>query len=80
MSDGIKREYRFTVRLSSAEKAALAALAARFKLDQSATVRKALQLALDAGGPLPRAGHFVPLPAGELAFPVRLSGKAAHGG
>jgi hypothetical protein len=79
VSEGIKREYGFTVRLSPAEKAALAVLAARFKLDQSATVRKALQLALAAGGPLPRAGRFVPLPAGNLAFPVRLSRKAAHG-
>lgn len=80
MSETLARDYRFTVRLSPEEKAGLEALANRFKLDKSAMVRKALQLALASGQPLPTVGRFVPLHAEDVAFPVRLSGKAAHGG
>jgi hypothetical protein len=79
VSEGVKREYSFTVRLSSAEKAGLAALAERLKLDPSATVRKALRLALGSGTSLPRVGCFTPLHAKGIAFRIRLSGKAAHG-
>ncbi len=79
-SENIKRDYSFTVRLSPKEKATLEALAERFDLDKSATVRRVLQLALASEQPLPNVGRFVPFNAGELAFPVRLSGKDTNGG
>ena len=81
MSDGLSRDYSFTVRLSPEEKAELEQLADRFKLDKSATVRRALQLTLATSkSTLSETGLFVPLRAEELAFPVRLSGKDADGG
>ena len=42
----VTRDYSLTVRLSPEEKAALEALAERFDLDKSATVRHALTLVL----------------------------------
>ena len=80
MSDSVIRDHSFTVRLSAEEKAGLEALADRFELDKSAAVRKALQLALVSGQPLPRVGQFVPIHAEDVAFPVRLSGKIANDG
>jgi hypothetical protein len=78
VSDSITRDYSFTVRLSSEEKAHLEQLAERFNLDKSATVRRALQLALmTSKATLTETGLFVPLRAEDLAFPVRLSGKDA---
>ncbi len=79
-SGNIKRDYSFTVRLSPGEKAALEALAERFDLNKSATVRRALKLTLASEQPLPSVGRFVPFNAEELAFPVRLSGKDTNGG
>lgn len=77
----ITRDYSFTVRLSPEEKTELEQLADRFKLDKSATVRRALQLTLATSkSTLSETGLFVPLRAEELAFPVRLSGKDADGG
>ena len=80
MSETIVRDYSFTVRLAPEEKAQLEALADRFHLDKSATMRKALLLALTGGQPLPTVGRFVPLHTEDVVFPVRLSGKAADGG
>ena len=81
MSDSISRDYSFTVRLSPEEKAELEQLAQRFKLDKSATVRRALHLTLATSKTqLTETGLFVPLRAEELVFPVRLSGKDADGG
>ena len=78
MSDSITRDYSFTVRLSPEEKAHLEQLAERFNLDKSATVRRALQLALmTSKATLTETGLFVPLRAEDLVFPVRLSGKDA---
>ena len=78
MSDGIKRDYSFTVRLSPEERASLEQLAKHFDLDKSATVRRALQLTLTSSKTsLSETGLFVPLRAEELVFPVRLSGKDA---
>ncbi len=81
MSETVTRDYSFTVRLSPEEKAALEALAERFNLDKSATLRRALQLTLmTSKATLTETGLFVPLHAEDLAFPVRLSGKAADAG
>lgn len=80
MSEIVVRDYSFTVRLSPDEKATLETLAQRLKLDKSATVRKALQLACASGQALPSVGRFVPIHAGELAFAVRLRGKAGNDG
>ena len=78
MSATVIRDYSLTVRLSADEKAQLQTLAERLNLDKSATARRALQLACTTGkSPLPVNGQFVPLPADDLAFPVRLSSKAA---
>jgi hypothetical protein len=80
-SGAIKRDYSFTVRLSPEEKTALETLAERFDLDKSATVRRALHLALNSGKvKLPESGQFVPLHSEVAAFPVRLSGKGSHDG
>lgn len=80
MSEPVIRDYSFTVRLSAEERAQLEALAAQWGLDKSATVRRALQMAPAGGQPLPAVGCFVPLHVEDVAFPVRLSGKAANGG
>lgn len=80
MSESIIRDYSFTVRLSAEERAQLEALAAQWGLDKSATVRRALQMALTERQSLPQNGHFVALQPEEVTFPVRLSGKAANGG
>ena len=86
MTESVTRDYSVTVRLSSVEKAALVALAERFDLDKSATVRHALTLVLQnemspvAASGLPRSGQFVPLNGDGITIPVRLSGKAPHDG
>ncbi|MAU11772.1 MAG: hypothetical protein CL607_18245 [Anaerolineaceae bacterium] len=79
MSDGITRDYSFTVRFSADERTALEALAAQWQLDKSATVRRALQMALKRQR-LPERGHFVALQPEVVSFPVRLSGKGSHDG
>lgn len=78
MSDEISRNYRLTVRLSVDEKAQLDALTEQLGLDMSATVRKALQLTYLGVQPLPANGHFVPVDADGMTFPIRLSGKGDH--
>lgn len=80
MSESITRDYSFTVRLSADERAQLEALAAQLKLDKSATVRRALQMALAERQRLPQSGRFVVVQTEDVTFPVRLSGKAANGG
>lgn len=80
MNDGITRDYSVTVRLSTDERTALEALAAQWQLDKSATVRRALQLALIEHQRLPQRGHFVALQPEVVSFPVRLSGKESHDG
>ena len=81
MSDPVVRDYSFTVRLSADERAELEALAAQWRLDKSATVRRALQMAAQILSSerqrLPQSGHFVSLQPEAVSFPVRLSGKAA---
>lgn len=77
MSEPVVRDYSFTVRLSADERAELEALAAQWGLDKSATVRRALQMALSERQSLPQSGHFVALQPAAVSFPVRLSGKAA---
>lgn len=77
MSESAARDHCFTVRLSADERAKLEALAAQWGLDRSATVRRALQMALSERQRLPQSGHFVLLQPGAVSFPVRLSGKAA---
>ena len=77
MSEFVTRDYSFTVRLSPEEKAALEALAMQWQLDKSATVRRALQMALIERQSLPQSGHFVALQPEVVSFPVRLSEKAA---
>jgi hypothetical protein len=80
MSETVIRDYSLTVRLSADEKVQLETLAERLNLDKSATVRRALQLAqVGDKSRLPTSGQFVPLPAEDLIFAVRLSGKAADG-
>ena len=82
----VTRDYSLTVRLSPEEKAALEALAERFDLDKSATVRHALTLFLQhetspvAVSALPSSGQFVPLNGDGITIPVRLSGKGTHDG
>jgi hypothetical protein len=76
MSDPVIRDYSFTVRLSADERAELEALAMQWGLDKSATVRRALGMALAARQRLPQSGHFVSLQPEAVSFPVRLSGKA----
>lgn len=79
MSDPIKRDYSFTVRLSPEEKAALETLADRLDLDRSAAVRQALFLANHRTPlSLTASGRFVALHAGKQVFPVRLNGKASR--
>ena len=78
MNEPVVRDYSFTVRLSSDERAELEALAAQWGLDKSATVRRALQMALSERQRLPQSGHFVALQPEAVSFPVRLSGKAAN--
>ncbi|MCB9451468.1 MAG: hypothetical protein H6672_08510 [Anaerolineaceae bacterium] len=78
MSDAIIREHSVTVRLSAEERALLEALAARFQLDKSATIRKAVQLALAEPGRLPQAGQFVAAQSESVTFPVRLSERGTH--
>ena len=78
MSDSITRDYSLTVRLSPDERATLEALATRFDLDKSATVRHVLHLASSDNPVLPSEGRFVPLRHTDVTFPVRLSGKDAH--
>lgn len=80
MSEPVIRDYSFTVRLSAEERAQLEALAAQWNLDKSATVRRALQLTLAERQRLPQSGRFVVVQTDDVTFPVRLSGKAAHGG
>lgn len=80
MSEPVIRDYSFTVRLSAEERAQLEALAAQWNLDKSATVRRALQTALSERQRLPQTGRFVAVQTEDVTFPVRLSGKAAHGG
>lgn len=80
MSEPVIRDYSFTVRLSAEERAQLEALAAQWNLDKSATVRRALQMALSERQRLPQSGRFVVVQTEDVTFPVRLSGKAAHGG
>ena len=80
MSEPVARDYSFTVRLSADERAELEALAAQWGLDKSATVRRALQMALSERQRLPQSGHFVALQPAVVSFPVRLNGKAADGG
>jgi len=80
VSETVVRDYSFTVRLSAEERAQLEALAGQLNLDKSATVRRALQMALADRQRLPQTGHFVSVQAEEVTFPVRLSGKAASGG
>lgn len=77
MSDPVVRDYSFTVRLSAHERAELEVLAAQWGLDKSATVRRALGMALAERQRLPQSGHFVSLQPEAVSFPVRLSGKAA---
>lgn len=77
MSESVVRDTSFTVRLSTDEKGELEALAAQWGLDKSATVRRALQMALSERQRLPQSGHFVSLQPEVVSFPVRLSGKAA---
>jgi len=80
VSEPVIRDYSFTVRLSAEERAQLEALSAQFNLDKSATVRRALQMALSDRHRLPQTGRFVAVQTEDVTFPVRLSGKAAHGG
>jgi hypothetical protein len=77
MSEPVIRDYSFTVRLSADERTELEALASQWGLDKSATVRRALQMALSERQQLPQTGHFVALQPEAVSFPVRLSGKAA---
>ena len=77
MSEPVVRDYSFTVRLSAEERAELETLASQWGLDKSATVRRALQMALSERQHLPQSGHFVALQPEAISFPVRLSGKAA---
>lgn len=85
MSITVVRDSSFTVRLSAEERAQLDTLASQWGLDKSATLRRALQLALSQhqqlsqSRHLPQSGHFVALQPEALSFPVRLSGKAANG-
>jgi len=72
------RAQRLSIRLSPEELAALDALAARFALDRSATVRRLLALAAPGPAGLPDLGWFVALPGPGPAFPIRLKGKASH--
>lgn len=78
MSEAIVRDYSFTVRLSAEERAQLEALAGQWNLDKSATVRRALQMALSERQHLPQSGRFVAVQTEDVIFPVRLSGKAAN--
>ena len=86
MSTTVVRDSSFTVRLSAEERAHLDTLAAQWQLDKSATLRRALQLALSEqprlsqSNHLPQSGHFVALQPEAVSFPVRLSGKAAANG
>lgn len=75
MSDALSRDYNFTVRLSADERETLEALAAEWDMDRSATVRRALQIALNDRQRLPQSGHFVALQPEAVSFAVRLSGK-----
>lgn len=78
MSDTVTREYSVTVRLSTEERALLEALADRFQLDKSATIRKVLALVTAEERPLASTGQFIPLHAGDHTFPVRLSERGTH--
>ena len=78
MSDSVARETSFTVRLSADEREQLEALAAHWRLDKSATLRRALQRATNEHH-LPQSGHFVTLPPAAVSFPVRLSRKVGDG-
>lgn len=78
MSEAVIRDHSVTVRLSTEERALLETLADRWHLDKSATIRKAIQLALAEPGRLPLAGQFIPLQAGDHSFPVRLSERETH--
>ena len=80
MNEVVMRDSSFTVRLSAEERAQLDTLAAQWHLDKSATLRRALQMALSERPSLPQAGRFVLVQAEDVSFPVRLSGKAANGG
>lgn len=77
MSEPVARDYSFTMRLSADERAELEALATQWRLDKSATVRRALHIALNERQRLPQSGHFVALQPEAVSFSVRLSGKAA---
>lgn len=78
MNDAIIRDHSVTVRLSTEERALLETLAERFQLDKSATIRKAIQLALAEPGRLPQTGQFVAAPSESVTFPVRLSERGTH--
>jgi hypothetical protein len=77
MSEAVARNHNFTVRLSAEERAELETLAAQWEMDKSATVRRALQRALNERQRLPQSGHFVAVQTENTSFPVRLSGKVA---
>ncbi len=78
MSDAVIRDHSVTVRLSTEERELLEALAARFQLDKSATIRKAIQLTLAEPGRLPQTGQFVAVQSESVTFPVRLSERGTH--
>jgi hypothetical protein len=78
VSDPVARDTSFTVRLSADEREQLDRLAARWQLDKSATLRRALQHAANERH-LPQSGYFVTLPPAAVSFPVRLSRKVGDG-
>jgi len=72
------RAQRLSIRLSPEELAALDALAARFALDRSATVRRLLALAAPGPVGLHDHGCFLALPGPCPSFPIPQKGKTYH--
>lgn len=77
MSASAMREHSITVRLSGEERAALEALAAQWRTDKSAALRRAL---VQMRPQLARSGRFVALRPAGICFALRLRGKADDGG
>jgi hypothetical protein len=79
VNEPVVRDYSFTVRLSSGERAGLEALAAQWDCDRSSTVRRALHMVLAQRQPLPQSGRFVALKPETLCLALRLRGGVANG-
>jgi hypothetical protein len=73
------KDYRLTIRLSSAEKEHLEALSQDRQLDKSELMRYLLNTTRHVSPSLAKTGCFRPLPLPTVTFQVNLSEEKQHG-